>query len=405
MKITEIQFVPLKLEIEGDSSALGFDSSSTENSYASAETLAKQRFAPPETVFVRILTDDKLEGYGDGATLPHYLGHGVGSLLDWLKRFRKVLIGCDPLNIASIHRQMEAVASIGVPGCRPAQAAIDMAVYDLIGKAHGCPVYEILGGARRHELELQTQMHGHSIDQLLDVCNYFLNKGFTGLKLKIGGKLRRQGYSKGSIDEEVDKIIGVTSKLPDTVQIDVDANQALGNSKITIGIFEQILRTISHPKLSIEQPLHHLDILGHAFIRRRIPLPMVLDEAVTSPEAMMQIVRLQAADRVVLKPNRVGGLWQALKIVNICEANGIGVSLDTMPFTLLGDTMLCHLGSIIKNHYPLDGEGHTFFSQSPFVGGIKLQNGRGILSSEPGFGIQINEEVLSRMTASTEQYY
>ena len=400
MKITTIDFFPLRLAIGAPGSPLGTDSPDLEQRNASAETLAAQRYTPPETVFVRIGTDDGIEGFGDGATLPHYLGHGIGSMLDWLKRFRKVLIGCDPLNIAGIHRQMEIAASIGVPGCRPAQAAIDMAIYDLAGKAHGCPVYELLGGALRTELELQTQMHGHSVEQLLSVCEYHIAKGFSGLKLKIGGKIRREGYSKAAVDEEADKICGVAARLPAEIQVDVDANQALGNPKIAIGVFERVLREAFHPNLSIEQPLHHLDLAGHALIRRMLPFPMILDESVTSPVAMMQIVRHQAADRIVLKPNRVGGLWPARKIISICEANGIGISLDTMPFTLLGDTMLCHLGATIRTHFPLDGEGHTFFSETPFAGGVKLSGGRAQIPNAPGFAIEVNEDQLARMTVA-----
>ena len=400
MKITTIDFFPLRLAIGAPGSPLGAETPDTEQRTASAETLAAQRYTPPETVFVRIGTDAGIEGFGDGATLPHYLGHGIGSMLDWLKRFRKVLIGCDPLNIAGIHRQMEIAASIGVPGCRPAQAAIDMAIYDLAGKAYGCPVYELLGGAIRTELELQTQMHGHSVEQLLSVCEHYVAKGFAGLKLKIGGKIRREGYSKAAVDEEADKICGVVARLPADIQVDVDANQALGNPKIAIGVFERVLREAFHPNLSIEQPLHHLDLTGHALIRRMLPFPMVLDESVTSPVAMMQIVRHQAADRIVLKPNRVGGLWPARKIISICEANGIGVSLDTMPFTLLGDTMLCHLGATIRTHFPLDGEGHTFFSETPFTGGVKLSGGRAKIPNAPGFAIEVNEDQLARMTVA-----
>ena len=402
MKITAIEFLPLRLTIGMPGSPLGTDSSTKEQRHASAEVLAAQRYAPPETVFVRIKTDAGIEGLGDGATLPHYFGHGIGSMLDWLARFRKVLIGCDPLNIAGIHREMEAAASIGVPGCRPAQAAIDMAIYDLAGKAHGCPVYELLGGALRTELELQTQMHGHSVEQLLSVCEHYIAKGFTGLKLKIGGRIRREGFSKAAVDEEADKIVGVAGLLPSAIQVDVDANQALGSPKIAIGVFERVLREAFHPNLSIEQPLHHLDLAGHALIRRMLPFPVILDESVTSPVAMMQIVRMNAADRIVLKPNRVGGLWPARKIIGICEANGIGISLDTMPFTLLGDTMLCHLGATIRTPYPLDGEGHTFFSKTPFVGGVKLRQGRAKLPSGPGFAIEVDEDQLATMIANNE---
>jgi L-alanine-DL-glutamate epimerase-like enolase superfamily enzyme len=73
-----------------------------------------------------------------------------------------------------------------------------------------------------------------------------------------------------------------------------------------------------------------------------------------------------------------------------------------MPFTLLGDTMLCHLGSIIKDHYPLDGEGHTYFSDTPFHGGVEIRNGQALLNQDPGFGISIYEDKLAAMAAFSE---
>jgi L-alanine-DL-glutamate epimerase-like enolase superfamily enzyme len=76
---------------------------------------------------------------------------------------------------------------------------------------------------------------------------------------------------------------------------------------------------------------------------------------------MLQIVKHDAADRIVLKFSRVGGLTPALKIINICEAAWIGVSLDTMPFTKLGDTANCHLAAAIRDPYPIDVEGHQWF--------------------------------------------
>lgn len=392
MKISSIDFFPLNLQAPGDA---GTDASAEAQAAFTPEMLAARRYAPPETAFVRIRTDDGVEGYGDGATLPHYLGHGIGSMLDWLGRFRSVLVGEDPLNIAGVHHRMEAVASIGVPGCRPAQAAIDMAIYDLAGKTYGCPVYELLGGSYRQELELQTQMHGHTVDQLLAVCNHYVGRGFTGLKLKIGSQLRKQGYSKSVFDADADKVAGVMARLPHHIQVDVDANQGIMNAKMAIALFERVRRDAFHPNMAIEQPLHHLDLEGHALIRKVLPFPVVLDEAVTSPTAMLQIVRMEAADRIVLKPNRVGGLWPARRIIDLCEANGIGVSLDTMPFTLLGDSMLCHLGATIRDHFPLDAQGHTFFTGTPFRGGVRIENGHAHLGNSPGFGVEVDPELLA----------
>ncbi len=396
MKITEIEFHPLRLALSGATSR-GTDAAPEDQQGASPEAMAAQRYAPPETGVVRMRTDAGLEGLGDGATLPHYFGHGIGSMVDWMKRFRTVLIGGDPLNIADMHRRMEAVAGIGVPGCRPAQAAIDMAIHDIAGKAYGCPVYDLLGGAYRTAFSLQTQMHGHTPEQLLGVCHHYIGQGYRALKIKIGGQLRREGYSKAAVDADAAKVTAVARDLPSDIQIDVDANQALGSPKTAVNFFERVIRMAVHPNMSMEQPLHHLDLAGHAFVRRRLPLPMILDESVTSPVAMVQIARLAAADRIVLKPNRVGGLWPARKIIAICEANGIGISLDTMPFTVLGNTMLCHLAATIKTAYPLDAEGHTFFADSPFHGGIEIHDGRAHLSAAPGFGVEVDEQRLARL--------
>ncbi len=394
MKITDIDVAPLELEIRGTGASVEpLESAEVALRLASesAETMAARRYAPPEAVLVRIRTDAGVEGLGEGATLPHYLGHGTGSLTDWLTRFRRALVGCDPLNIAGLHQRMETVAGIGVPGCRPAQAAVDMAAHDLAGKVLGCPVYELLGGARRTEFELQTQMHGHTPEQLLDVCRHYMDQGLRALKLKIGGRIRREGYAPGLLDEEFAKIAKVTGTLPGHIQLDVDANQALSNAKMAIAFFEGVRRVAFHPNMAIEQPLHHLDLAGHAFIRRVLPFPVVLDEAITSPAAMIQVVRLEAADRIVLKPNRVGGLWPARKIASICEANGIGISLDTMPFTRLGDTMLCHLAATLKQPYAIDAEGHTYFASTPFTGGVELAGGRARIGRAPGFGVTVAE--------------
>jgi len=72
----------------------------------------------------------------------------------------------------------------------------------------------------------------------------------------------------------------------------------------------------------------------------------------------LQIAKNDAADRIVLKINCVGGFWNFRKVINICEAKSIGVSFDTMPFTMLGDTALCHLVATARDPYPVDAVGH-----------------------------------------------
>ena len=165
-----------------------------------------------------------------------------------------------------------------------------------------------------------------------------------------------------------------------------------------------ILNKKFYPNLSIEQPLHHLDLIGHKFIRDALHIPVILDEAVVSPQAMLQIVMQGAADRIVLKFNRVGGLFLAKKIATICETANIGISLDTMPFTKLGDTAACHLAATLREPYPVDAEGHLWFEDTPFIGGLTIKNGRASINDAPGFGVELDDNKLNAMRISHDEW-
>ena len=350
------------------------------------------------TVIVRINTDAGVSGLGEAAAAAAYYNQTSGTLLDWLRAYAAALEGVNPLNIVGVHRIMDSISGQLAPGCHPARGGVDLALYDLAGKIHGCPVYELLGGAYRTEFSLMTNLYELTPQEKAAATIEYVNKGFRGLKIKIGHRTTSEGINAVSLNWEKEKLIAALEAAPDDVYIDADPNQSWGNAKIVVRTIEEILRTRFYPNLSIEQPLHHLDLAGHAYIRKALKIPVILDETVVSPQAMLQIVKHDAADRIALKFSRVGGLTPALKIINICEAAWIGVSLDTMPFTKLGDTANCHLAAAIRDPYPIDVEGHLWFADTPIRGGLEIRGGQATISSEPGFGVEIDEEKLEAMS-------
>jgi len=228
-----------------------------------------------------------------------------------------------------------------------------------------------------------------------------VKKGFKGLKVKVGDSILISGLNAKNLKKEKEKLIATLETVPSDIYIDADSNQSWGNAKIAINIVEDILKEKFYPNLAIEQPLHHLDIAGHSYLRNMLKVPLIMDESVVSPEAMFQIASQDAADRIVLKINRVGGFWNARKIINICEAKAIGVSFDTMPFTMLGDTALCHLAATVRDPYPVDAEGHLWFESTPFTGGLVLKEGKAILSDKPGLGVEIDEKQFEDMVITS----
>lgn len=388
MKITNIETFPIKMKA------------------VKPDYQANQLTSLPgtSTVIIRINTDAGLSGLGEAAAGSAYFNHTMGSLMDWLGGYRQALMGANPLDIIGAHRIMEQISGENPPGCQPARAGIDLALYDLAGKVHGCPVYQLLGGAYRTEFEMLTNLYELTPESKAAASKEFVEMGFRGLKIKVGTTTRAKGISVESFTHEMEKLVAALEAVPRDIYIDADANQSWGSAKIAVRIIETILHGKFYPNLSLEQPIHHLDFEGHRYIRDALKIPVILDETVVSPQAMLQIVKHGAADRIVLKFNRVGGLWQARKIIDICEAAWIGVSLDTMPFTRLGDTANCHLGATIRDPYPVDAEGHLWFADTPFRGGLEISKGKARIKPEPGFGVELDEEKLRAMLISPAEW-
>ena len=389
MKIKNIEIFPISLK-------------PVKIGYRPEDDLSK--IARVDTIIIKIITSDGSVGYGEAATIRSYFNQTMATMLHWLQAYARELIGENPMDLIKINQIIDVISGEKAPGCHPSRAAIEMALYDIIGKAHRCPVYEVLGGAFRTEFEMLTNLYEVNPEEKAGAAQEFVKKGFRGLKVKIGEQVMLKGFSVENFKKGKENLIATLEVVPDDIYIDADANQCWSNAKMVVQIFEDILHKKFYPNLSVEQPLHYLDISGHSYLRQTLKIPIILDESIVSPEAMFQIAKQDAADRIVLKINRVGGYTKARKVIDICEAASIGISLDTMPFTKLGDTAMCHLGATIRDPYPIDAEGHLWFESTPFYGGIEIKNGHVSLSDNPGLGVELDEAALKQMTISPEHF-
>jgi len=350
----------------------------------------------PPSFFIKVTAENGEYGIGDAASQQWYLGETADQIAECVGVFDTALQGLDPSNFAYCHHLMRSTYGGGMPGGRTARSAVDMALYDLVGKLRGVPVHALLGGAYRTEFELLTNLYHKTPEAMAEGCREFVARGFTGLKIKVGDELLAKGWGRKTLLLELDKLDAALDVTPREVYIDADANQGWESAQWTVNAIRKYAR---FDNLSIEQPLPYADLDGAAHVRAHGGVPVILDESVWSAKAMLQIARMQACDRIVLKLNRVGGFFEALKIVSICESANIGVSVDTNPYTLVGDTAVCHIAATCRSHYPVDCEGHQSFldwGSVPLVtGGVKISDGRAHLPDAPGLGVDINWNALA----------
>lgn len=350
---------------------------------------------------VKVTAEDGQYGIGEATSQVWYLGETAEQIGACLELYDAALRGADPANFALAHQRMEGAYSGAMPGGRGARSGVDMALYDLVGRVRGVPVHALLGGAYRDEFELLTNLYHKTPEAMAAACEDFVGRGFTGLKIKVGDVMLAQGFGRESFASELAKLEAALEATPGHVYIDADANQGWESAQWTVA---KLRRFAAHDNLSIEQPLPYADIVGAAFVRAHAGVPVILDESVWSPRAMGELARRGACDRIVLKLNRLGGFFPALQVIAICENAGIGVSVDTNPYTILGDTATCHIAAAIRSHYPVDCEGHLSFidlGEEPlFRGGITFAAGRARLPDAPGLGVEVDWEALARHQAA-----
>jgi L-alanine-DL-glutamate epimerase-like enolase superfamily enzyme len=349
---------------------------------------------------IRVTAEGGTVGVGEATSQVWYLGETAAQIASVLDLYKKRLVGTDPTNLAAANQLMQMSYSGGMPGGRSAQSGVDMALHDLVGKLWGVPVSTLLGGARRKHLDLMTNLYHKSPEKMAEASSDFVSRGFRGLKIKVGDVIWKDGLCAASIATETGFLEAALDAVPSDVFIDADANQAWDNVGLTVSMLGRFRNAAN---LSIEQPLKYDNAEGHREIRQRCAVPVILDESVSSPEATLHLIRSGACDRIVLKTNRVGGLSQARNAVAICEAAGIGVSLDTNPYTLVGDTAICHLGMTTRNHFPICCDGHETFLKladpSVFSGGVIATNGYAELPDLPGLGLGVDWDKLKAVAA------
>ncbi len=224
-----------------------------------------------------------------------------------------------------------------VRGHPMAKAGLENAVWDLLARAGGIPLSELLGGGSRARVEVGVSIGIQpTLSQLLERVTQFADKGYRRLKIKI-----EPGW-------EMEPLAAVRGRFP-KIKTMADANSAF--SLDHAGLFRQM---DSLNLLMIEQPLHHDDIADHAKLQAQISTPICLDESLHSPDHVRWAIEIGACRIVNMKVGRVGGLTNAVTIHDMCVEAGIPMWCGGMLETGVGRATNLHLATLPNFTLPGD---------------------------------------------------
>jgi o-succinylbenzoate synthase len=331
-----------------------------------------------ENLLIRIEASNGLVGWGEASSAP---SHGGASLQDMLKSFHEeihpFLIGKDAFQLSGLTQQLNTLAK----NAKSTVAAIDVALYDLLGKHLQVPVHVLLGGQQRNEVAPLWLIGNSSIEKDLAEVATKWSHGYRFFKLKLGVK---------SLDDDIALTIAIREKFGDALKICADANMGMN--------FEQAskyVNAVKHTRLAyLEQPLHKKEIADIRALANSSPIPIGLDESITSTENILAAAS-DGVQGVSLKTLKLGGLSGVVGAGHLCNAFNMQINLASkMAETGIGAAALLQLSAVLPNVNWGVSPTHLYLQQDVVSHQDQPQNGYFKISTSPGLGIEVNESVV-----------
>lgn len=323
-------------------------------------------------VLVRLETDNGLYGFGEAAPFELVTGESLETVLDALEAFRPSLIGLDPSCIELAHFRMDMLA----PKATSAIAAVDMALYDILGKAMEVPVYKLLGGFQ-NQVQSDITIGIDTPEKMAMDAKRYTDQGFRILKVKVGI----------DVEQDIESLWAIRRMVGNHVIIRVDANQGYDESSAKRAVEEFDKIGIK----AVEQVFPWQDMEASARLRKISPIPLMLDESIHLPADAARACKMDAADILNIKLMKCGGLYRGMQINAIAEASHVSCMVGCMMESRLG--IAAGLSLVAAQHNILEADCDSFLlCQEPDIGlkgGFQQTGDIFILSDKPGLGIEL----------------
>ncbi len=323
-------------------------------------------------VYVKMTCEDGRVGWGEAVPTHVITGDSVGSITYAIEEvLAPQLTGLDirrrEVLFQTLHRSIVRNTS--------AKAAVDMAIYDLLGQLADMPLYQLLGGFHQ-AIDTDFTVSVNDTVEMADDAERYVANGFNVLKVKVG---------VGEISEDIARIRAIRQRVGSAPKIRLDANQGWQAKEAVRAI--RLLEDAGLAIELIEQPVLAADIEGLKYVTDNTLTPIMADESVFSAKDALRVLQLRAADLMNIKLMKSGGIHEALKINALAESFGVECMVGSMIETKLGITAAAHFAASQPNVTRFDFDAPLMLAQDIVAGGIVYEGKTIHLPTTAGLGL------------------
>ena len=367
MKITQIEAIPINVPLKAG---------------LTTKTSHGEHIDSPY-VIVRVHTDEALIGLGEATLSPRWSGEtspGCVATIDGL--LAPALVGEDPTAVQRLRIKMDSAIRLN-PFTK---AAIEMALWDLAGKAAGVPVHQLLGGKIRDQMPIKMVVGAFDIPKAVQLAKQFLEWGVKCLKVKVG--LDPQ--------QDIDRVAAVRELAGPNIPIGIDANCGWSppQARRMLSQLEQF------DILFAEQPIATADSSKLAALRGHTGIPIMADESVFTSNDAWHLTTQRAVDILSVNPGKHGGLLGTLEVAHVAQAAGVVCSMGSNLELGIASAALLHVGAvtpaIASDRYPGDYIGPLYHEVDMLKSPLSLGPETARVPDGPGLGVELDEEQLEK---------
>jgi L-alanine-DL-glutamate epimerase-like enolase superfamily enzyme len=332
-----------------------------------------------ENVLVKIITREGIIGFGECSPYMPITGESQDTCFIVGQYFARILKGKNALAIEECVASMDKL----IYGNTSIKSAFDMALYDIASQHAGLPLYKFLGGKNNKTIVTDYTVSIGDPEKMAADAIKIKQWGYPFIKIKLGN----------NGDTDVLRIKAIREAVGNEIPLRIDANQGWNVDEAIKTLQALAKYDIQH----CEEPIPKWDFMQLPKVRKASPIPIMSDESCGDEHDAERLIYIGACDYFNIKLAKSGGLFKALKMVKLAEANNIHLQVGAMLESRLAMTAFAHfsLCSPLIEHYDFDTA--LMFIEDPVTGGIIYEkNGVIKVPETPGLGATIDDKILSR---------
>jgi L-alanine-DL-glutamate epimerase-like enolase superfamily enzyme len=331
-------------------------------------------------ILVEIETDEGITGLGESLSRPN--ARVVEAAIQSMAPF---LIGADPRNIEGIVHNLRNVGGWGFfeRVGNVALGGVEVALWDIVGKACDKPVFELLGGMVRDHMPVMYYLFRFPIKQMVERAKAAVSEGYRTIYFKVGHNLR----------SDLEAVEAVRDAVGKETEIRIDANEAW-----TPGTAIRFIKQIEKFDLEwVEQPTLAKDIDALARVRRAVQTPIAANQTSWTFHDVQQVLKRDAADVIVIDQFQTGGLLTYKKAIALCESSGVPVNHHAWGELGVATAAAAH---VVASSAPFlyANQSYVMIQEDDIIaGGLpRVKEGSIPIPRGPGLGVQLDQERVAR---------